>query len=79
MEKPNKSPLFVLMSGKRKGDYKKVFKKIKTLIMGEIQFQKMVADFEAAVWRACMTVFPHVRFHNDFSTGVRLLGRKLEK
>ena len=51
---------FCTMSGKRKGDYNKILKKMKSLVSGEIQIQKMVADFEAAVWRACITVFPNV-------------------
>ena len=60
------------MSGKRKGDYEKVLKKRKSLVPGEIQIQKMEADFEAAVWKACMTVLRMWTYKVVSSIGARL-------
>ena len=51
--------LFVLMSGRRKKDYKKVLKSI-THLMPDMKVQKFIMDFERAVWKAVPLVFPNV-------------------
>ena len=52
--------LFVLMSGKRRKDYKKVFSRIKEITDGQLKVKEVVLDFEASVWRAIPEVFPDV-------------------
>ena len=47
--------MFVIMSGKRKMDYKKVLKAIKSLL------PSCALDFEAAMWQAASDVFPNVK------------------
>ncbi|XP_067029488.1 uncharacterized protein [Acropora muricata] len=45
--------VFVLMSGRRKNDYKKVLKKIIEFLPGDtVAVQKVVMDFEKALWAA---------------------------
>lgn len=48
---------FILMSGKRKRDYRKVLKVIKTLTKDR-KLEKFVLDFESALWRAIPHIFP---------------------
>ena len=48
--------IFVLMSGKSKHDYKKVMRKIKSLLPRHASVQKIVTDFEAAIWRGCCPI-----------------------
>ncbi|KAK3108588.1 hypothetical protein FSP39_011475 [Pinctada imbricata] len=50
--------LFVLMSSKRKKDYKKVFKAVKDLLPDQPKVEEFVVDFEAGIWRALRKVFP---------------------
>ena len=50
---------FMLMSGKRKQDYRKVLKAIKDLT-GSRKLEKIILNFENAVWRAIPQVFPGV-------------------
>lgn len=52
--------LFVLMSGKRRKDYKKVFSKTKELLGDELSVQEITIDFEESVWRAIPDVLPNV-------------------
>ncbi|XP_019628711.1 PREDICTED: uncharacterized protein LOC109473277 [Branchiostoma belcheri] len=49
---------FVLMSGKRKKDYKKVLKKVKSLLPQTPHVKTFVMDYEAALWLALDEVFP---------------------
>ncbi len=50
--------VFVLMSGKRKCDYRRVLKAVQNLLPDHIELQCVVADFESALWRAVEKVFP---------------------
>ena len=50
---------FILMSGKRKRDYRNVLKVIKALTRDR-KLVKFVLDFESALWRAIQTVFPGI-------------------
>ena len=52
--------LFVLMSGKRTSDYKRLFQVVKKEL-GTISVTEIVADFEASVWKAITREFPAVR------------------
>ena len=51
---------FVLMSGKRRRDYKKVFSKTKELLGEELRVEEIIIDFEESVWRAIPDVLPNV-------------------
>lgn len=51
--------LFVLISEKRKNDYKKVFAKIIELL-GDLKVEALTIDFEKSVWRAVAEILPHV-------------------
>ena len=48
---------FILMSGERKRDYRKVLKVIKNLTKDR-KLEKFVLDFESALWRAIPHIFP---------------------
>ena len=52
--------LFVLMSGKRHKDYRKIFRKLKEILDGQLKVKEVILDFEASIWRAIQEVFPHV-------------------
>ena len=56
---------FVLMSGKHKRDYKKVFKAIKKLLPTS-NVKTVTLDFEAAMWHAASKVFPNVKILGCF-------------
>ncbi|KAI8508520.1 hypothetical protein Bbelb_136190 [Branchiostoma belcheri] len=49
--------VFVLMSGKEKRDYKKVFQKVKEMLQ-EPRVEHFVMDFEDGMWGAIRSVFP---------------------
>lgn len=48
---------FVLMSHRRKRDYRKVFEAVKALLGTSIKLREVVSDFEAAIWRTTRHVF----------------------
>ena len=51
--------LFVLMSGKKKSDYKGVLRVVKDLLP-TLSLQEIVLDYEMAMWKAVNSVFPTV-------------------
>ena len=51
--------LFVLMSGKKKSDYKGVMRVVKDLLP-TLSLQEIVLDYEMAMWKAVNSVFPTV-------------------
>ena len=51
--------VFILMSGKRLKEYKKVLKAVRRTLPNR-RVQKVVIDFEKAVWLAIPIVFPNV-------------------
>jgi hypothetical protein len=52
--------VFVLMSRKRKKDYKKVLQQILKLLPSPPVAERLAADFEDGLWRAVKTVFPDI-------------------
>ena len=52
--------MFVIMSGRRKRDYKNVLKAIKSLLPS-CALKTITLDFEAAMWQAASDVFPNVK------------------
>ena len=52
--------MFVVMSGKHKKDYKKVFKTVKSLLP-TIIVKTVAINFEAAMWSVLPLVFPGVK------------------
>ena len=58
--------VFVLMSSKRKQDYKKVLKKVKNMLPSQPQVEKVVADFEAGMWRGMLGIFPHIKIQGCY-------------
>ncbi|XP_052062392.1 uncharacterized protein LOC127702292 [Mytilus californianus] len=49
--------VFVLMSRRRKKDYKKVLSSILTMLPDQLKVKLFVADFESGLWRALTSVF----------------------
>ena len=68
---------FVLMSGKRKRDYKKVLKAIKNLT-NERKLEKFVLDFESALWRAIPHVFPGIMVRGCSFHWAQCIWRKIQ-
>ena len=52
---------FVLMSGKRKKDYKKILKHVMRLLPQDSKVKTVTVDFEKAVWLAIRDVLPDVK------------------
>ena len=52
---------FVLMSSKRKHDYKKVLKKVLRILPAALNVEQVTADFESTVWGAFRKVLPEVQ------------------
>lgn len=68
---------FVLMSGKRKRDYRKVLKSIKDKTK-ERKLEKIVLDFESALWRAIPHVFPGVLIRGCSFHWAQCIWRKIQ-
>ncbi|XP_044184342.1 uncharacterized protein LOC122964670 [Acropora millepora] len=52
--------LFVLMSGKKKRDYREVLRKVLALLPSSPTVTKTVLDFESALWTVFCQVMPDV-------------------
>ena len=50
----------MLVSGKRRRDYKKVLEDVLRILLQSPVVEQLVLDFEAAMWRAAQEVLPHV-------------------
>ena len=68
---------FVLMSGKKKRDYRKVLKAIKDLT-GSRKLEKIILDFENAVWRAIPQVFAGVTIRGCSFHWAQCIWRKIQ-
>ena len=55
--------IFILMSGRRKKDYRKVFKKLLEVLPTAPAVQRITLDFEKATWSAVRSVIPHAKLH----------------
>ena len=69
---------FVLMSGKRRRDYKKVLEAIRNLLPDEINLQCIFADFEAALWRAVEQVFYDAQIQGFVFHWTQAIWRKVQ-
>ena len=54
------SLIFILMSGRKACDYRRLFYVIKDML-GECEVKEMVLDYEKPVWKAIRSEFPDVR------------------
>ncbi|XP_044164508.1 uncharacterized protein LOC114952152 isoform X2 [Acropora millepora] len=52
--------VFVLMSGKKKSDYKKVLRNIVDILPAQPSVRRVVLDFERAMWSAVKSILPEV-------------------
>ena len=68
--------MFVLMSGKRRRDYKKVMKEVLRVLPDDPAVEHLVIDFEAALWRAAEQVLPDVQRHGCAFHGTQAVWRK---
>ena len=69
--------VFVMMSSKRKQDYKKVLKKVKNMLPRPPQVEKVVADFEARMWRGMLGVFPNIKIQGCYFHWTQAIRRKI--
>ena len=69
--------MFILISGKRKNDYKKVMKKVKNLLPPGPAVTRVVADFEAAMWKGILSIFPEVHIQDCLFHWAQALRRKM--
>ena len=53
--------LFVLMSSRKKRDYKAILSKLKEILPANPAVNEVMADFESSVWRAFSSIFPDAR------------------
>lgn len=70
--------VFVLMSGKKKRDYKAVLKKLKEILQ-TVRVGNLVIDFEMAMWKAFPQVFPGVKITGCLFHWTQALWRKLQE
>ncbi|XP_055955207.1 uncharacterized protein LOC126809860 isoform X3 [Patella vulgata] len=70
---------FVLMSGKSKRDYKKVFKAIMDMTPSAPAVQAFVADFEAGIWQALRSVFDNPSIHDCAFHWGQAVWRKIQE
>ena len=69
--------VFVMMSSKRKQDYKKVLKKVKNMLPRPPQVEKVVADFEVGMWRGMLGVFPNIKIQGCYFHWTQAIRRKI--
>ena len=69
--------LFVLMSGRKKSDYRKVLKQLLEILPSAPAVQQITLDFEKAVWAALRTVIPHAKLQGCAFHWTQALWRKV--
>ncbi|XP_068717492.1 uncharacterized protein [Montipora capricornis] len=71
--------LFVLMSGRKKNDYKKVLKRLLEILPSVPAVRQVTLDFERAVWAALRDVIPHAKLHGCVFHWTQALWRKVQE
>lgn len=71
--------LFVLMSGKKEEDYRKVFEAINTLLEADPEVEEVIMDFEVAMWNAVRNVYPSVHLHGCTFHWAQAMWRKVQQ
>lgn len=71
--------LFVLMSGRRKSDYRKVFRHLLEILPSAPAVQQVTLDFERAVWRALRDVIPQAILQGCVFHWTQALWRKVQE
>ncbi len=69
---------FILRSGKRKRDYRKILKVVKDITSNR-KLEKIVLDFENALWRAIPHVFPDVLIQGCSFHWAQCVWRKIQQ
>ncbi|XP_070568671.1 uncharacterized protein [Ptychodera flava] len=79
MEEVKQVPIaFVMMSRRRKRDYKAIFQVVKDLVP-DVTVLTITLDFETAIWRAAESVFPGVKIHGCSFHWSQALWRKVQE
>lgn len=71
--------LFVLMSGKSSKDYKKVMKKVISLLPIQPAVKQITLDFEKAIWKALRSVLPTAKLQGCAFHWTQALWRKVQE
>ena len=69
--------LFVLMSGRKKNDYSKVFKQLLEILPSAPAAEQITLDFEKALWAALRKVMPQVKLQGCVFHWTQALWRKV--
>ena len=69
--------LFVLMSGRKKSDYRKVFEELLEILPSAPKVQQITLDFEKATWAALRKVLPRAKLHGCVFHWTQALWRKV--
>ena len=69
---------FIVMSGKKRLDYKRVLTAIKNLMPSKITLKCIVADFESALWKSVPSVFPTVSIKGCVFHWTQAIWRKIQ-
>ncbi|XP_073235751.1 uncharacterized protein [Porites lutea] len=70
---------FVLMSGRKKKDYRKVMKSILEMLPVEPDVRQITIDFEKALWGVLRQLFPEVRIKGCVFHWTQALWRKIQE